>query len=284
MWFLLGVLFALCGIIYLLREIRFISKQKDMIIISYMRLLYCVTFGFIPSLLCLMYSLTGVEIKLKNLVAVDYSSDGLFYLFLFWVFSIVGYIFLNVGYSKNVIIRTNIRKKYYELSQLQISFVGFIVLVLGYVSLYLWTKTEGSIYNFILKANWYRADYTNSLNNAYAMFRQPAKLVTVAALIFFFQLINHKEKHKFIYMIGYTLSMIASVLYLLCTDGRLQIAMFFGVQLLGFVLYRREETKLTKKQLFSIAVLALAALILIARLDEITSFIRYGRVLESAKS
>lgn len=284
MWFLLGVLFLICGVFYLVREVRFISKQKDMIIISYMRLLYSFTFGIIPALLCFMYSLAGIELKLKNLVAVDYSNDGLFYLFLFWFFSVVGYFFLNVGYFIDVRIRKPSNRKHYELTQLQTSIIGFIVLALGFLSLYLWTKTEGSIYNFILKANWYRADYTNSLNNAYAMFRQPAKLVNVAALIFFFQLINYKEKHKFIYLIGYSLSLIASILYLLCTDGRLQIAMFFGVQLLGFVLYRRRDARLTKHQIALIALLALSALVLIAYLDEITSFIRYGKVLESAKS
>ncbi len=281
MWFLLGILFLGNGIVFLIREIRFIIKQKDIIIISYMRLLFSLTYGFIPSIMCFLYVLDGTEIKLQTLVKVSYSSVGLSNLYFFWMLSIFAYIFLCVGYSKNIKIKRIKPKKHMELSQLQISFVAFTTLIIGFISLYLWTKTEGSIFNFILKANWYRGDYTNSLHNSYAMFRQPAKLVTISALIFFFQLINQKEKHKIIYFVGYLLSLVASILYLLCTDGRLQIAMFFGIQLIGFFLYRKGDTKLTKKQIALVGILGVAALLLITRLNDITSLIRFGHTYYS---
>ena len=284
MWVLLGLLYLTNGIVFLIREIRFIARQRDMIIISYMRLLFSVTHGFIPSILCFLYAFDGIEIKLRTLVEVDYSDDGLFNLYLFWLFSIITYVILCLGYYKNIRIKRRKPKVYLDLTQLQISFVGFITLAVGFFSLYLWTKTDGSIWNFILKANWHRGDYDNSLQNAFAMFRQPAKMVTVSALIFFFQLINHREHRKIYALIGYILSSIASVLYLLCTDGRLQIVMFFGVQLIGFLLYSNKNNRITKGKLILIGIVGFFALILIARLDEITSFIRYGRIVESVKS
>lgn len=284
MWFLLGILFLGTGIVFLVREIRYIKVQKDIIIISYMRLLFSLTYGFIPSIMCFLYAINGTQIRLKTLVKVDYSSAGLSNLYLFWLCSIIAYVFLSIGYKKNIKIKRLKPTVHVELSQLQISFVGYITLIIGFFSLYMWTKTEGSITNFILKANWYRGDYTNSLQNAYAMFRQPAKLVTVAALIFFFQLINNKEKHKIVSLVGYILSLIASVLYLLCTDGRLQIAMFFGIQFISFFLYRKGEAKLSKKQLILIGFFGVLALIFIAKLNDITYFIRFGQIAESSSS
>ena len=52
---------------------KFIKWQKDLLLISYARLMYCFTFGFIPASLCFMYSTLDIEVKLKTLVVVDYS-------------------------------------------------------------------------------------------------------------------------------------------------------------------------------------------------------------------
>ena len=267
MWFFLGVLYLICGGIYLYREIKFIKRENDLLLVSYARLIYCLTFGVVPALLCFMYAFQGIEVKLKTLVAVSYSTDGLIDLYIFWLLSVIGYIALNVGYRKKY--RLKIRNHYllkadtYEMSELQSFVLALVCLIIGVVSLYLWTKNEGNIFNFIVKANWYRADYTNSQNNTYAMFKQPAKLVQVSTYLFFFYLIQNKCKHKILFLVGYIAAFVSSVLYLLCTDGRLAIALFFGMQLLGIVLYRSPDIKITKKQIYIIAIIAVTALILI---------------------
>lgn len=51
----------------------------------------CLTFGIIPALLCFMYVFQDIEVKLKTLVAVSYSNDGLIYLYIFWLLSVIGY-------------------------------------------------------------------------------------------------------------------------------------------------------------------------------------------------
>lgn len=280
MWFFLGILYLICGVVYLYREIKFIKKESDLLLISYARLMYCLTFGIIPALLCFMYVFQDMEVKLKTLVAVSYSTDGLIYLYIFWLLSVIGYIALNVGYQKKYRLRIGnhylLKADTYEMSELQSFSLASICLVIGIVSLYLWTKNEGNIFNFIVKANWYRADYTNSQNNTYAMFKQPAKLVQVSTYLFFFYVIRNKCKHKILFLLGYIAAFASSVLYLLCTDGRLAIALFFGMQLIGVVLYRSSDIKITRKQIYIIAIVAVAALISISKLDDITYFIRYG--------
>lgn len=278
LWILLGLLFCVAGMCYLQREIRFIRRQKDLLIISYARLLACCTLGFIPAIMCLLYGIGHIELQLGNLVKIDYSSDGLFNLYMFFFLSIIAYVSLNLGYgSRKRIVWGRIRKektRFLEINEMQTFVVATMCMILGFFCLYLWTLNEGSITNFIVKANWYRADYTNSLENAYAMFKQPAKLVLVATYIFFFQMIRLDGKHRILFFIGYLSSLVISILYLLCVDGRLQIAMFFGVQLIGFILYRRKDVKVSKKQILMVGLLACLALILIAQLDNITAAIR----------
>lgn len=281
MWFFLGFLYLMCGMVYLYREMKFIKKEGDLLLISYARLVYCLTFGIVPALLCFMYVFQDIEIQLKTLVKVNYSTDGLIYLYIFWTASVIGYIALSAGYKTKYRIKVGehylLKADIYEMSEMQNYVLALICLVTGIVSLYLWTKNEGNIFNFIVKANWYRADYTNSQKNAYAMFKQPAKLVQVSTYLFFFCLIQNKCKHRILFFIGYIAAFISSILYLLCTDGRLAIALFFGIQLLGLVLYRSSDIKITRKQIYIIALVAVAALILISKLDDLTYFVRYGQ-------
>lgn len=287
MWALLGSLFFITGSIYLWREITFIRIENDLLIISYMRLMYAFTYGFIPSMLCFIYAISNIQVSLVYII-VDYSDDGLFCLYLLWFFSLIGYCGLNIGYRYNIKIKTSkikSRRKAFQLTELQTIFIAFSILIIGFVSLYLWTKTAGSISEFILKANWYRGDYTNSLHNNYAMFRQPANLVTISALIFFCCILNHDKKYRVICFLGYILAMFSSVLFLLCSDGRLQIAMFFGIQIIGFVLYRNDNKfNFGKKQVFVIAMIAFAGLLFISKLDIITGYIRFGEIIETTHS
>ena len=98
-WAILGGLFFISGMIYILREIKYISRLHKLKIISFTRLIYSLTYGFFPALLCFLYAFNNQKLQLSSLVIMDYDSEALGNLYLFWLFSVVGYIALNVAYS-----------------------------------------------------------------------------------------------------------------------------------------------------------------------------------------
>ena len=279
-WFTLGLLYFISGCVYTYKEIKFIKWQKDLLLISYARLMYCFTFGFIPASLCFMYSTLDIEVKLKTLVVVDYSYDGLVALFFFWMFSVIGYTMLNIGYKNIYVLKYGntklLSKNNHKITEMQSFTIAAICLIIGGISLYLWTLNEGNVFNFIIKANWYRGDSTNAMNNPYAMLRVPSRILELATFLFFFYLINNNTKHKLLYFIGYFWGLALSILYLLCIDGRLEIALFFGMQVIGLVLYRHKKVNITKRKIYEVSTIAFFALFLISQLDNITYYIRYG--------
>ena len=72
MWAILGFLFLISGVIYIYREIRVIKRENDLIIISFVRLLYACSCGFFAAILCFLYSFNGIKLHLSTLVVVDY--------------------------------------------------------------------------------------------------------------------------------------------------------------------------------------------------------------------
>ena len=96
-WLLCGAAFLTAGVVYIGREWRYIIKTKRLKIVSYFRLMYALSFGLVPSLLCLAYAITGREYALKNLIIMDYSPETLWCLWLFWLFSVIGYCSFNLG-------------------------------------------------------------------------------------------------------------------------------------------------------------------------------------------
>ena len=289
-WFMLGLLYFISGCFYTYKEMKFIKWQKDLLLISYARLMYCFTFGFIPASLCFMYVALDIEVKLKTLVAVDYSYEGLIALFLFWILSVIGYTMLNIGYKYIYILKYgNIKllsKNNCQITELQSFTIATICLIIGSICLYLWTLNEGNVFNFIVKANWYRGDYSNAMNNTYAMLKVPSRILELSTFLFFFYFIQNNTKFKFLYLVGYIISFSSATLYLLCTDGRLDIALFLGMQVIGFVLYRNKKVNISKNKIYTIVIIALLALFLISQLDDITYYIRYGNknLIETSES
>ena len=90
-WLLLGIGFLSTGIFYLAYELRYINREKRLKFVSFFRLMYSLTFGLVPAVLCFAYGAFGIKFALKTLIIMDYSEESLFCLFVFWFLSIIFY-------------------------------------------------------------------------------------------------------------------------------------------------------------------------------------------------
>lgn len=99
MWAVLGFLFLMSGIIYICREIRVIKRENDLLIISFVRLLYACSCGIFAAILCFLYAFYGIKLHLSTLVVVDYNEASLMNFFIFWIFTVIGYFSLSFGYK-----------------------------------------------------------------------------------------------------------------------------------------------------------------------------------------
>lgn len=281
LWFVLGLLYLLAGVLFLYREVRYISSVHALKLISYARLIYALTHGFAGCGLCWLYFFRGTELRLENLVVMDYDADALLSLYIYWFFTCVGYISMSSAYAwwneRGVQLRLGDKKlrRVRDLSENQVIFLGLCCFAVGAFSLHMWTADLGGVLKFIPLASGIRGDYTNVYGNTHRAWRQPAKITLAASYLFYFLLLKDETKHKFLSLLMTAASMSAAVLFLICNDGRLTTALYFVVLVIGLFTHKKVKIADSRKLLVRLAVLAVLAGILLGKLDDITYFIRH---------
>ncbi|MGN0457143.1 MAG: hypothetical protein ACI4F2_09820 [Acutalibacteraceae bacterium] len=280
-WLLLGIGFLSTGIFYLAYELRYINREKRLKFVSFFRLMYSLTFGLVPAVLCFAYGAFGIKFALKTLIIMDYSEESLFCLFVFWLLSIIFYFIFNLAYKtageRAVRINYGNRRlsKKMHLSENQIFCIALFCFFVGCISLYIWTIDLGGVFEFIPLASGIRGDYLNTYGNTHTAWRQPARICLPASYLFFFLAINKNNKHKIRNVIMAVISVFVALLFLLCNDGRMTIAFYFAVLLIGFVTKASINIKNTKKAIVGICIVAICCGILLSKLDDITYFFRH---------
>lgn len=290
MWILLGILFLLCGCIYATREILLIRRVNDLYIISFVRLLYACSYGFFPAILCFLYVFQGIKVGLASLVVIRYDNQTLESMFLFLIFSVVGYIALSFGYRSigNKVVRFKISKystkKIGELCDKQIFWIGAICLIIGITAFLIWTSDMGGIQKYMELASAIRGDYKNVYGNTHMGWRKIARVLLPSTYIFYFLCLKNKKK-RISHLLLFIISIGFAVLFLICNDGRLTTTLFFMILIVGYFRYGERRDKNIKKQLFQFVLLLLVAFLLLANLDNISYFIRHqGRLPELSSS
>lgn len=280
MWVILGFLFLISGIIYIYREIKVIKRENDLLIISFVRLLYACSCGFFAAILCFLYSFKGIKLHLSTLVVVEYDEESLMNLFIFWLCSVIGYIFLSLGYrlvkNRKLIIGKK-RLMRGEMNDRLIMLTALICTVVGYLAIIIWTSDMGGISNYIKLASAIRGDYANVLGNYHMGWRKIARLLPPATYMTFFLILKSHGK-VLRYWFAFIISIVGSIIYLICNDGRLTTAMFLLVLAVGYFRYGDRRDENIKKQFTVFAVVLLFAFILLANLDDISYFIRNGAI------
>ena len=274
--FLLGLVSLMFGIISLIYEILDIKKRKSIRIINVFGLMYCLTYGFFTSIIMLSYEFTEKQFR-----RIVYTNTMLNSLWVWLVLALVGYFIIRFVYElkptkpnlkhKSATLESDIR----DCQRLLIT--SLVCLIIGIISLFLWSYAYGGIFELIKVANTVRSG-NNEIKNSLAFFKHPARIVTLVSYVSII-LIQKKYKRN-LNVFLFVVSFIFSILYLFASDGRLSMAMYLVILILiGFRIFT-DNTKFNKK-IFLLCITAIFALMLIMRMDFITNYIRTGDNLDA---
>ncbi len=276
--FLLAVLYAVAGACYLAGTLREILDTNELPLICCVRLMYAFVYGFLPFLI--FWKEANGE---RNLAWYDYSADGIFHLYFMFFFSVLAYPLLLLFYRAvhgDGVARTDSFRAAREADlrcreDRHVLLCGVATLVIGLVSLLLWTRAYGSVYQFILNASSIRSG-KSGVSNSLAFMKYLAKAVEIAAyaLLAAFLVNRPRGWSRVLYLAVLALAVWATVLYLLASDGRTVIAMSAVAVIVLLLRHRRGER--IGRYLAVAALAAAAALALTISADTFTRYFRTG--------
>lgn len=268
----------------------------------YYRRLDCFTMVIAIFIICyaihplFMYILKDVQNYSFIQSRINFDTDGILNLLYSTFLTIIGFISLLIGYSGRTLsskgllstddleaIKMNHDKIEWQYNVRNTILTAWICLAIGCVSLFLWAHAYGSIWNLIVIANKVRSS-AGGVSNSLAFFKRPAAIVQVCALIFFATFIKETafNLRKISALVGFILASGATYLYLLANDGRLTIVLFL-IGLIWIAIGQREIKHIGRYMILLILIF-ITGFILLANMDNITSFLRYGNWNSESKT
>ncbi len=274
---MLAALIFGCTVIIL--QVTAIRKQNRINHINIFGLMYGLTYGILTFAYMFMYEFMGIKIQ-----RIDYSEAGIGALWFWFVLSVFGYMFVMFFYNLTLKKKAD-AEELPEIDDLEdsnrdyrrLQFTAVVCLMVGVVSLYLWARAYGGIFELINVANIVRSG-RHEVVNSLAFFKHPAKVVTFVSYIFLYLL--KKKYHVVVNFVFFAVSATLSVLYLLADDGRMTTVTYFVILFFILVDMFANKIQVTKK-LATILVFCVVAVVFILNLDAITHYIRHGEALEA---
>ena len=273
-----ALIYGLFGVIYLLLASKRILKQNGMRIFDYSKIWYAFVFGFLPMLIYFR------EYKgERNLFFTDYTKLEFGKMVLLLLFSLIVYACLNFGYGvikkkkyESVVNDDTRQENVSETETGRLLFVtGLILLVIAWISLYLWTRAYGSITSFILNAAAIRSGKSN-ITNRLAFMKHFVRLMNVAlyALLSGYLYEKPKSWKKLFYIVFLIAAVIGNYYYLLASDSRITIV-YTCFSCLSIAMRHRK-----RKNLFQYVIVYVPAVLVIFAVtvyaDSFLRYLRYG--------
>ena len=274
--FLISFLYAVSGIVYFYIAVKGIIKRNELRIFDLVRLMYSFVYGLIPWLLYLQESYGQ-----RNLFFYDYSRGGIGRIYLMWFLSVVAYVLMNAAYwsvkHNNVPVSVALNQEEeggYSYSRRLLS-CGIIALIIGWVSLYLWTRAYGSLQNFIAQATKIRSG-KGTIYNPYAFVKHFVGILQLSlySLLSAYLYERPKRLRKLFYGFLFALSLIGNYLYFMASDSRI-IIIFIGLAILFIGLRHRKKEKITGYLVFT-GIICIVLLQITMFADTFTYYMRYG--------
>ena len=268
-----------CTLVYSGISLVHLYRKRELDGFLVVSLMFDLVYGFYPTIVSWQILFDGSQSAYLRSI-LNLSDDGLLALFYYYLLSFIGYFSLVLAYFgkiKNK--RKFLQKKYTWMqdSDSLLSATSWICLIIGAVSLYLWSRAYGSIVSLMKIANSVRSGY-GGVSNSLAFFKHPAKVVLICTFMFFALLTKEKKDKRFLVkfgqLLGFALSSILSYLYLIANDGRLTIFIFL-IALLWLWIAGKKIRNISKTIILGCGAV-FAGLILLVQMDNITNYIRFG--------
>lgn len=272
----ISLLYGILFVVYILREYIYIIRKNRIEIISYVRIYYSIINGLFPCIIYFKYTLGDSQVISD--IGIVKTSNITITLF----FSVVGYIFLSIGYFTRFSDNSkNLFKRKIYIDERKLFNLTFILMLVGFSSLFIWTRAYGSISTFIKQAALIRSGY-GEVSNSYAFFKHFAKFVNFSFFIFgsysLFNMVDKQlTKYRFMLIISTILSFIGSFIFLLCSDSRATFAANIIIIVLSFFsLYSVKKEFSAKKQLLIILLIGIVGFIMTSITSNLANMYRYS--------
>ena len=235
--------------------------------------MYLLIEGIVP--LIIFYAKMCYDKEYSNVFLIDYSIAGIDALYVMWIFSLIGYFAITFACNTKNFIKLSITNSHKSPNKYNDGLLlpsAIITLCIGVVSMHLWTRAFGGIEGFIMQANTIRSGRSN-ITNSYAFFKHTARCVIISSYALFI-ILRYKKQNRFVVSILWGISAAYSIMFLLCSDGRLTAGFYFLTYAIINVKIGNKKYN-TKKIIISfISIIIIIAFMM--KMDDITYYIRSG--------
>lgn len=234
---LIGFLFGIWGIFIVLYTFFDLKKSKSKFqIIFFINMFYSIIYGFAPAVICLyVYNNGGNESPLNY---IYFTPEGIYYIILFLFSSIIGFIGINFGYR----IKCNTKvAKSKNITKKGIRIAAFFLMIIGWLSLLLWTKVYGGPIGILPYANALRAGRDIGIYNPWSFMMKLCPFLQFSTYMFFSYFLTKKNK---IDLIMFLFSGVGAFLYILANSSRMHFALFFVMLILIYAGHHKLSMKM----------------------------------------
>ncbi len=234
------------------------------------RSMYMLIYSIVPLVTFYFVNTFGIDGKTAYL---DLSDDGIWQLFLFGIWGVVGYISLETGYRINIRVGTNKKKndspKVYYMNALW--YASIVMSIIGLIALFVWTYPFGGPikmfeYGSVIRSGKEVVGVTNS----YGFMKQFVPLAKFSTVICFGLIL---ENNKLRYWINFVVAFCISLVYSIANDGRAPFLMFFVSLLLLRYLVRNRQKNRKKLKTLPLLVICVLGYLFITNIYTITGLI-----------
>lgn len=222
-----ALLFNVWGVFIVIYSImRLRNNRWQVSVITIINLFYSIIYGFAPASLC-SYAYGNSQL---HYCEINFDNEQSILLFL--LSSIFVFFFINVGYS----IKFKVKPINYNLSTVRIRRSAFILMLVGIVSLYLWTKAYGGPVGILPYANALRAGRDVGINNPWSFMMKLCPFMQFAAYLFFSQYLTNRKK---VDLLLFIISSVGTSFFILANSSRMHFALFFLILALIYQGHRK---------------------------------------------
>lgn len=255
--FTLGFLFSLWTLIIVLYTLLSEKRRGTKFqVIFFVNLFYCVIYGLAPAAIC-FYIGSGAKIELP-LTAISFEDNRINDIFLFLASSVIGFLGINFGYKakikyKRVEFSHSEDGRIIAMSNKKIRTASFCLMIIGLVSLMLWTHVYGGPLGILPYANALRAGRETGIYNPWSFMMKMCPFMQLAAYVFFSLYLSYKRVGDLLLFI---ISGSGTFLYILANSSRMHLALFFVILILLYASHR----KMTARTYFIFGIVAVISL------------------------
>lgn len=276
-YWLLIVLYSIVGLTVLVATFLNYLRERKLTGILIVRVMFFIIYSVVPISTLIAVNNGSLAYKMR---ALDLSSNGINELLLMSVFSLIGFISLEIGYRTNykIVVR---RKSTYgfshshferDFSSRGLNSAAILMSVISIVALFMWSAPFGGISGVVQYGRVIRSGYTiDGISNSMGFMKHFVPFGLFASVIF---LALYRTEKRAIYLIEFLVMFAVSVIYSVANDGRAPFVMYL-VSL--YILWRTTtKNKFVRKSKLWIIIAVVIAYLLISNMDNILSLLRTG--------